>query len=150
MEKLIKILATALGAGYMPKAPGTFGSLWGVALFYVLKDQPLSIMLAISTVVTLLAILVSGRAEKLWGQKDCQRIVIDEVAGQLCLYTFVSYSLFNLLVGFFLFRLFDVVKIFPADKAQNLRGGLGVVADDVVAGIQGGIVLYLLNTYLPL
>lgn len=144
MKKTItKILATGLGLGYLPKAPGTFGSLWGVLIFWLLRDQPWSMLALTAIGITLLGILVSGWAEDVFGKKDCQMIVIDEVAGQLFAYLFVPFSLTNLLLGFLLFRLFDVLKVFPANWAQDhFKGGFGVVGDDVVAGLQAGVVLW--------
>lgn len=142
-KSITKILATGLGLGYLPKAPGTIGSLWGVLLFWLFRDQTWS-TLALATIgITLLGILVSSWAEDVFGKKDCQMIVIDEVAGQLCAYLFVPFSLPHLVLGFLLFRLFDVLKIFPANWAQDhFKGGFGVVGDDVVAGLQAGLVLW--------
>lgn len=142
-QRLIKMIATGLGAGHLPNAPGTFGSLWGVVLFWALQDLSCSLFVTITLLITGIAILAADRAEKIFDQKDCQKIVIDEVAGQLFVYLFVPFSWVNLLLGFLLFRLFDVIKIFPANWAQNkLKGGWGVVGDDVVAGIQGGLILW--------
>lgn len=149
IQQMIKTIATGLGAGYLPKAPGTFGSLWGVAIFFLLQNSAWSLLFATTVLITIVATLASDRAERIFGQKDCQHIVIDEVAGQLFVYLFVPFSWINLLLGFLLFRLFDVIKIFPASWAQkNLKGGLGVVGDDVVAGLQGGLVLWSIQYFL--
>jgi phosphatidylglycerophosphatase A len=143
MDNLIKILATGLGLGYMPVAPGTFGTLLGVLAFYLLRFQPHNLYLEIVLVVSVVAIVVSHQAEKVFKSKDCQKIVIDEVAGVMLCYAFMPYSLQSLVWGFILFRLFDIAKIFPANYCQdNMQGGLGVVCDDLVAGIQGGLILH--------
>ncbi|MDO8519626.1 MAG: phosphatidylglycerophosphatase A, partial [Deltaproteobacteria bacterium] len=86
---------------------------------------------------------VAGEAEKIYGAKDCQKIVIDEVAGQMLTFTFAAFTWQTALIGFILFRFFDMVKIFPANWAQKkLPGGFGVVGDDLVAGLQAAAVLY--------
>ena len=129
--------------------PGTCGSLLGVLLFYLLRNEPKSCLIGLAVLVTLIAIVIAHQAEKVFGKKDAQTIVIDEVAGQFITCLFASYSLIHLITGFILFRLFDVTKIFPARWIQdNIRGGLGVVGDDVVAGVQGGIVLFVIGCWL--
>lgn len=145
-EKLIKLLATGFGFGYAPRASGTLGSLWGVLFFYLLKDQSRFYLFFLAVAVTAVGIGISGKAEVLFKKKDSGFIVIDEVAGQLITYLFISYSLTNLILGFIFFRLFDVIKLFPANRAQaKLPGGWGVMMDDVVAGVQAGLVLLILN-----
>jgi phosphatidylglycerophosphatase A len=148
-HKIIRLLASGFGLGYAPVAPGTFGTLLGSLFFFTLRYQfphPVPWFVRFSLVVAVVSIAIAHLAEKSYGRKDCQHIVIDEVAGVLFCYAFLPYSTFNLVMGFILFRLFDVAKIFPAKWSQdNLPGGLGVVADDLVAGAQGGIILY----YLP-
>lgn len=144
-DKLIRLIASGLGLGYLPLAPGTFGTLWGSFLFYGLRGQSQIWFIQFTIVFSVLAILIAHRAEKSFKQKDCRKIVIDEVAGALCCYAFVPFTVFNLVIGFILFRLFDVAKVFPARQAQcRLKGGLGVVVDDLVAGIQAGLILYFL------
>lgn len=105
-------------------------------------------MAALAVLFTGVGIVVSTEAEKIFGKKDAPTIAIDEVAGQLITYLFVPYSLIHLIAGFVLFRLFDILKIFPARWAQdNLPRGWGVVGDDVVAGVQAGVLLYLLSHF---
>ncbi|MBI4411671.1 MAG: phosphatidylglycerophosphatase A [Deltaproteobacteria bacterium] len=145
----IKILATGFGLGYSPLMPGTCGSLLGVLLFTLLRNQPKGYLVGLAVLVTLVAIVIAHQAEKVFGKKDAQTIVIDEVAGQLITYLFIPFTLTNLVVGFVLFRFFDIIKLFPARWVQdNMRGGLGVVGDDVVAGVQGGIILFVIGCWL--
>jgi phosphatidylglycerophosphatase A len=144
-HKIIKFLAAGLGLGYVPYAPGTFGTILGSVMFFMMKDVSHTFFIQVTVVVAIISLVIAHLAEKSFGEKDCQKIVIDEVAGVLVCYAFVSYSVFNLVMGFILFRLFDIAKIFPARQAQDhLKGGLGVVGDDVVAGAQAGILLYFL------
>lgn len=140
---IVKILATGFGLGYSPVAPGTFGSLLGVLFFYLLRDRFCWFVLAFA-VIGVGSFWIAGEAEKIFGTKDCQKIVIDEVAGQMLAYLFIAFTWKNALIGFVLFRFFDMVKIFPANWAQKkLPGGFGVVGDDLVAGLQAAGVLYL-------
>jgi len=142
-NKVVRFLATGLGLGYAPVAPGTFGTVLGSVLFYFLRDKPQMWFIYFSLIFAVISIIIAHLGEKSFKKKDCQKIVIDEVAGVLFCYACVTYSTFNLVLGFILFRLFDVAKIFPANWAQNkLKGGMGVVGDDLVAGIQAGIILY--------
>ena len=146
MSQLSKLLASGLGLGYIPLASGTFGSLWGVLFFLILPSEN---FLTITLLFTIAAIAVADIAEREFHEKDPSKIVIDEVIGMLITYCFVSLSLINVIAGFVLFRLFDILKIYPADWAQkNLSGGLGVVMDDVIAGAQAGIILYFMNLVL--
>ncbi len=143
IDSIVKFLASGLGLGYMPLAPGTFGTVLGSLLFYALRDQPHTWFLYFVLIVAVGSIFVAHMAESSFGEKDCQKIVIDEVAGVLVCYAFVPFSVFNLVLGFVLFRIFDVAKFPPARQAQDkLSGGLGVVADDLVAGVQGGVILF--------
>lgn len=148
-EKSVKILASVFGCGYVPLAPGTVGSVPGVLILWLLAGQGRTLYWIVCILVAILAIAVAHAAEKYYGRKDAQVIVIDEVAGQIL--TFFLVPQFNLtlaLIGFVAFRFFDVVKIFPANWVQdNMPGGWGVTGDDLVAGLQAGIVLYLVQLY---
>lgn len=148
---VVKIVATAFGVGFSPYLSGTCGSVLGVGLFYILRDQPRGVLSLVAFLITLVGIVVSFDAERVFGVKDSPRIVIDEVAGQLVTFLFVPYSLVHLVAGFLLFRFFDILKPFPARWAQDhLPGGMGVMMDDVIAGMQAGLLLLLVNYFLNL
>lgn len=145
-QRAATIVATGLGAGYFPKLPGTIGSLWGVLVFFLFRDSYRVTFDYFLIFLVLVAIWSANEAEKIFAQKDCQKIVIDEVVGQLVTYLFIPFSFANLVVGFVLFRFFDVVKIFPSRWIQDkIPGGLGVVGDDFTAGLQAGAILYFLS-----
>src|SRR5207249_9114720 len=132
-------VATAAGAGFTPKAPGTAGSVVGVGIYLALDRAgagpyyPHAIIFFF-----IIGVWASTRVEHLWGH-DAQRIVIDEVVGQMITFGMAAgrYSLSALYVvlGFGLFRLFDITKPFPIRRLERLKGGLGVIADDVGAGL---------------
>lgn len=145
-------LATGLGSGLLPKAPGTWGSLLAVAaaegLFQVVGLAGVAGLAAVSTVV---GVSASGRVAVLRGRKDPGEIVVDEVAGQAIALAglhavlpagaadAVRWGLVGLAFG--LFRAFDILKPGPIDRLQSLPGGWGVMADDLLAGVFGGILV---------
>jgi phosphatidylglycerophosphatase A len=157
-------IATAFGLGYLPKAPGTWGSLGGVALtllfwsgflpykpidlfsngvFLVPPEQWLTFLFAV--LVSGLGVVVASRTANYLGKKDPQIVVIDEVSGQLIAYLGIGVAAPNwkyLLLGFILFRVFDIWKPFPARQAESLPGGLGIMADDWIAGIYAALGLW--------
>lgn len=142
MNFLIKALVTGLGAGYTPRGPGTVGSIVGVALFWaVARLTPLNLLIFLA-IFTLFSIWSASIAEKMFGEKDSSKIVIDEICG--ILFTFIGHP-FNwkiILVGFLLFRIFDIAKPFPIRTIdEKLGGGLGVVLDDILAGIYANLSL---------
>lgn len=144
-EKLIKILATGLGSGLAPFMPGTLGTFVGIPLYLVFASLPWPLWLITVLAFCFLAWHVADNAERLYGQKDAQCIVIDEIAGLQWTLFLVSPTWPHLTVGFILFRLFDITKPFPARFFQEkLPGGCGIVADDLAAGFYGNIVLQFL------
>jgi phosphatidylglycerophosphatase A len=146
---LVKVISTVFFIGYLPLIPGTFGSIVGVGLFYLLKSaSSLTYFLTIFSVIVL-GLITSGQMEKLLNKKDPGCIVIDEVAGMLLALSFMPYDFKIILLGFIIFRILDTLKPFPAGRMQYLRGSLGVLADDLIAGIYTNLVLLLiLNLYL--
>lgn len=139
-----RLIATAGGAGYSPFAPGTCGTAVAVPLVWALSSVPLVGFVAITVVVTVVGIWAASVSDAFWGTHDSGRIVIDEVAGYMVTVLFVARDDWAfLLLGFILFRLFDIVKPPPVrwlDK--NLPGGTGVVIDDIGAGIYGCAAMY--------
>lgn len=150
-------VATSLGLGYLPKAPGTWGSLAGVAIYALtLRCLPLlggsptpngtlwiASAAAIAIALAAVGVLSADRVAKFTGKKDPQFVVIDEVSGQHLAYA-LSLAPLNwkyLLLGFILFRAFDIWKPFPARQAESLPGGLGIMADDWAAGLYAALVL---------
>jgi phosphatidylglycerophosphatase A len=153
-SKRIDFIALAIatcGVGYLPLAPGTFGSLVGVGLFLLLvRANPLVVLVAILA-VTLVGIWAATRTEELSDRKDPGKIVVDEVAGQMIalfpLTLFTRWSTLAVIISFILFRFFDIVKPYPANRLQELNGGAGVMFDDLVAGVYGAIVVSIVLSF---
>ena len=143
-EKLIKLLATGFGAGLAPVAPGTAGTLVGVLICLIFSPLHWLPRLLIVIFLLVLAIYIAERAEQVYRKKDDQRIVIDEIAGFQVAMLPVAITGLHLLVGFVLFRIFDILKPFPLRDLQKMPGGLGIVLDDVAAGIYAGVLMLLL------
>lgn len=143
MNSIAIALATALGAGFAPKAPGTFGSAVGLLLWWLLPASPVVQFVAI--VVVFAAGAWSGSvAERHFGKSDPGQVVIDEVLGQLITMWMNPVGWGGALLGFLLFRLMDIVKPYPANRLEALHGGLGIMADDAMAGIYANFALRLL------
>ncbi|MFH1406629.1 MAG: phosphatidylglycerophosphatase A [Candidatus Omnitrophota bacterium] len=134
MTRLIKILASVFGLGYSTIAPGTNGTLAGI-IIYLLVYRNTYLYLGSAVFVILLGFLICGRAERAFGGKDSQKIVIDELAGILVAYLFVRFNFFNLALGFIFYRLFDILKPPPIHKLEKLPGSMGVMLDDLMAGV---------------
>ena len=138
IDRLAVLIATAGGAGFLPKAPGTAGSLVGVGIYILMHTAGAGAYFPHAILLILFAgTLAAQRVEIFWGH-DSQRIVIDEVAGQMiafCLTGPAQLSWSLIVAGFALFRFFDIVKPFPVRQLERLPGGAGVIADDVGAGL---------------
>lgn len=137
---LTRITATFFYVGYLPFVPGTFGSIAGLALYFFLKGNNV-LYLSVLLLVIFLGFISCGRAEKTFGIKDPKYAVIDEVAGMLISLMFVPYDIKWVVIGFLVFRLIDTLKPFPANRFQRMHGSLGIMGDDIVAGIYSNIVL---------
>jgi phosphatidylglycerophosphatase A len=156
----LSLALTTFGVGYLPLAPGTWGSLLAVGFYAVLAssfqavrytanpESPESIVAAIHSFILiafLLFILVgiwaANRSIALLGNSDASQAVVDEVIGQLIVFLFIPFTSSWILMaaGFLFFRIFDIWKPYPIDYLQELPGGIGVCADDILAGVYAGV-----------
>lgn len=149
MNTVAKALATALGAGYSPIAPGTCGTAVTVPLAWALAGLVLWQYALVVVGITAIAVWAADRADHAWGTHDSGRIVIDETAGYLVTMAFVDRGHWiPLVVGFVVFRAFDIIKPPPVRWLdENLPGGWGVVLDDVAAGVMGAAVMWALDHF---
>jgi phosphatidylglycerophosphatase A len=140
LEGPYRFIATFFGTGYAPGAPGTAGTFATLPLYLAIRKLSLTRYLLVILLVTLAGILSAGRMEKLWG-KDPSRVVIDEVAGTLVALVSRPSGLREILLGMALFRLFDILKPPPVSTLENLEGGVGIMADDLAAGVLSALAL---------
>jgi len=136
-------IATTFGVGYVPVAPGTFGSAAGLALWLVL---PASLWVHAATIAALFAMgsIAGNVAERHFGRTDPRQIVIDEVMGMLITLFLNPVGWLGAFLGFLLFRATDVIKPYPANRLERLPGGVGVMADDAMAAIYANLALRVL------
>ena len=144
MNRFILLFASGLGAGFSPYAPGTAGTL--VAIPITLLLSPIRFPVYELTILTFFffSSWIAERAQNHWQKRDDQRIVIDEIMGYFLTMLWIPKTLFFISFGFLLFRLLDIVKPFPCRQLEKVRGGFGVVLDDVFAGIYANITLQVL------
>lgn len=163
----LALILASWGVGYLPLAPGTWGSMVGVGLYLifelcslrlntVLHDRGLdatalyllrtNLLILLIAAITIAGVWAATRTESLLGRKDPRLVVVDEVAGQMLAFLFVpaGASAWVLFAGFILFRLFDIWKPYPIHRLEGLKAGLGIMADDVLAGFYAAVLLSLL------
>ena len=144
MRNFTILFATWGGTGYSPVASGTVGTLAAIPLYLLLARLPLPLYLFTLVPFFFFSCWVAGLAEEIFAEKDSGKIVIDEVIGYLVTMTGAPVSWQGVLLGFFLFRFFDIVKVEPAGYFdRHLKNGYGVVLDDVAAGVYSCALLHL-------
>jgi len=140
MSRLCKLIASVFYIGYLPVAPGSMGSLAALFLYYFIKADPLLVGVCICLCL-ILGLLTAGKAEQLFGGKDASEIIIDEFAGMLVSLYLLPATMGYVVAAFLLFRFFDIVKPRPIKTLEGLNGGLGVMADDLMAGVYTNLIL---------
>lgn len=136
----ILTLSTFFYVGCLPFIPGTFGSIVGVFLFYLLKDS-IPVYILFTSLLIILGFLITHEAEKILNKKDASCIVIDEICGMLLSLMFIPYDIKLIILAFFFFRIIDTLKPYPAGLVQELKGSKAVMGDDIIAGLYTNIIL---------
>jgi len=145
MRRFILFLSSNAGLGYAPFASGTFGTLAGIPVFFLMASLPPWLYAVTWTGLLFLSFWAADEAGRIYGVADDGRIVIDELVGYLATVAFLPFSWPTALLGFALFRIFDISKVPPASWFdRRMKNGIGVVLDDVVAGLYGALLLRLL------
>jgi phosphatidylglycerophosphatase A len=140
MRRLIKVTTSFFYLGHSPFMPGTLGSLAGLLIYFVVKDKfPIYAFSIIFLFV--LGILFSAEAERIYKRKDAQMIVIDEACGMMLSMFLVPYNLWIMILGFVLFRTFDILKPPPAKAIEKFSGAFGIMFDDIIAAIYTNFIL---------
>ena len=139
-NRLCTMIASVFYIGYLPVAPGTLGSLAALALYYFICNNTI-IMSVFILIAIILGFMTAGKVEKLFGEKDPGEIIIDEFAGMLISLYRMPPTMGYVVTGFLLFRFFDIVKPRPIRNLEKLKGSLGIMSDDLVAGVYTNIAL---------
>jgi phosphatidylglycerophosphatase A len=148
-NSFVKFFATCFGFGYIPIFPGAAGVAFGVLVAYLIHPLSFFIKFLITLALIIFAVPLSTKAEKLFQEKDCQKIIIDEVVGVLIAtiwFTNLSPAMFILIL--FIYGLFDGIEIYPINISERLYGGWGIVIDDIIAGIYTAIVVFFLLKFI--
>ena len=143
MKRLALFVATGGYVGYVPIAPGTFGSALGLVLLWAMRtvgDVGLDIIVLV--LVLVLGVWSGSVAERYAGRVDPGIVVIDEVAGMLITMLLIPVTALSALAGFLVFRALDILKPWPARRLERLPGGFGIMADDVMAAVYGNLVMH--------
>ncbi|MFH0844294.1 MAG: phosphatidylglycerophosphatase A [Pseudomonadota bacterium] len=148
-EKVALCLSTWFGVGLLPAAPGTFGTLAALPLVLLLKYLGVFVEEIVTILLIPLSVWASELSRKSMNRDDPSEVVIDEVAGLFLTFFLLPVSWLTVCAGFFLFRLFDILKPFPIRWLdQTIRGGIGIVFDDLLAGIYANLSLRLLSYFI--
>jgi phosphatidylglycerophosphatase A len=141
LGRVATFVATAAYVGFVPIAPGTFGSAVGLAIYAAVRSTGGPALEAVVIACAFIAgVWSAGHVEREMG-KDPGAVVIDEVLGMLATVAFLDVTMLGAVIGFFVFRALDVIKPFPAGRLEHLHGGPGVMLDDLMAGVYSNLVL---------
>lgn len=151
-DRISYLFATGGYIGTLPGAPGTYASLATTLAYYLIYRIYFRILpelhLSVLCLITVAGVLAAARVSRKLEQEDPKVVVIDEIAGQLAALLFLPVNFFNLAAGTFLFRLFDIWKPYPIRKLEALANGVGIMADDLLAGIYANVLLQLTHWFL--
>ena len=149
MRRRANLIASFFYLGHSPYMPGTVGSLAGLTAFFIVRTNDILYAFTILFFFTL-GVLFAGEAEKIYRHKDPGMIVIYEVTGMLLALFCVPFSMFSVILGFFLFRIFDILKPPPARRMERKAGSLGIMFDDIIAAIYTNLILQVIfRVFLP-
>ena len=155
IDRVAYLTATGFGAGFAPKAPGTFGALEGVGLFlltlllHLSAMQHFILLVGLNILIFALGVWASKRTCEISNLEDPSQVVVDEISGQLIALTPLAFhwSTALIILGFILFRLFDIFKPYPIRKLEHFPNGFGVMLDDVLAGIFAALIVWLVSYF---
>ena len=137
-----KVIGSGLFSGYIPFAPGTFGSIVALAIYLIPPFQNIYVILGFIIIGFFIGIPIGNYFEDLYG-KDPKQFTFDEFVGMWIALLFIPQSIDLIVITFIIWRLLDIFKPFPANRAESLKGGLGIMLDDVISGMYSLIIIYI-------
>ena len=137
-----KVIGSGLFSGYIPFAPGTFGSIVALAIYLIPPFQNINVILSFIIIGFFIGIPIGNYFEDLYG-KDPKQFTFDEFVGMWIALLFIPQSIDLIVITFIIWRLLDIFKPFPANRAESLKGGLGIMLDDVISGMYSLIIIYI-------
>ena len=137
-----KVIGSGLFSGYIPFAPGTFGSIVALAIYLIPPFQNIYVILSFIIIGFFIGIPIGNYFEDLYG-KDPKQFTFDEFVGMWIALLFIPQSIDLIVITFIIWRLLDIFKPFPANRAESLKGGLGIMLDDVISGMYSLIIIYI-------
>jgi phosphatidylglycerophosphatase A len=143
-ERLIRLIASFFYIGNLPFIPGTLASLIGIGIYLLVKDNFIVYFFSIALIM-IGGFFISGKAERISQQKDPSWIVLDEIGGMLLTLFLLPYKIKIIILGFIIFRFFDILKPFPLKRIQNLGGSLGIMLDDLLAAVYANLSLRIIS-----
>ena len=144
MRSITKLIATFFYAGYLPIAGGTISAFLALGLYYFIKDNTI-IYACVVLFMVFLGFLVSSRAEKIFGKKDAAEITIDDASGMLIALFLIPQQLIYIILAFVIYRVFDILKVPPIRKVENLKGSSGIMLDDIIAGLYTNLIIHTIH-----
>ena len=140
MQNAIKLIATFFYVGYFPVAKATVSAFAALAIYYFIKDNTIVYAGVVFFMVSL-GFFVSGKAEKIFGKKDAPEITIDDACGMLIALFLIPQNLIYITAAFFMYRAFDILKVPPSRRIENLKGSSGIMLDDIIAGLYTNVAI---------
>ncbi len=140
---ILKLIGTSLYTGFIPIGPGAFGSILAIPVIFLLSKTP-HIYLIVTLAICIIGVISAHHLGKVWQKKDDQRITIDEFAGMMVTLLFLKAYWWLVIIGFVLFRFFDIIKPLFIRSVERVSGGFGVMLDDIVSGIIANLILRLI------
>lgn len=147
MTRLALAVGTVGGAGFFPIAPGTVGSAIGVGVYLLTAHWPAAWQIGLLVAISLVGTWGATGTARALGRDDPGAVIVDEVAGQLLTLLLTGVGVVGAIAGFFIFRILDIVKPWPARNFEALHGGVGIMADDLMAGVYGNILMWVGLTF---
>ena len=140
---LERLLGSGFFSGYIPIAPGTFGSLIALAIYLIPGFENPTILLTLISLFSIIGIYTGNKFEKIYG-KDPAQCTIDEMVGMWITLLFIPKYIWYILIAFIIWRILDIIKPFPANIVEKIKGGWGIMLDDIVAGIYSLILVHII------